>query len=107
MIGVTSSHALRRNARSTWQHREGLAKRRQHRHPPRAQPVAPVRERHCRRPRLTPEAWHRAGTPRWRTREAQRHHRFIVPRDAMPRPLAYFRLLASEAIDMTAHERNR
>ena len=29
----------------------GLAKRRQHRHLPRVQPVAPMRERHCRRPR--------------------------------------------------------
>src|SRR2546428_1040324 len=32
----------------------GLAKRPQHRHPPRAQPVAPIRERHCRRPRRPP-----------------------------------------------------
>ena len=32
----------------------GLAKRTQHRHPPPAQPVAPMRERPCRRPRLTP-----------------------------------------------------
>ena len=32
----------------------GFAKRIQHRHPPRAQPVAPMRERHCRCPRLTP-----------------------------------------------------
>ena len=32
----------------------GLAKRRQHRHPPLAQPVAPMRERHCSRPRLPP-----------------------------------------------------
>src|SRR5262245_1303669 len=32
----------------------GLAQRRQHRHPPRAQPVAPMRERHCRGPRLPP-----------------------------------------------------
>ena len=31
-----------------------LAKRIQHRHPPRAQPVAPLRERHGRRPRLPP-----------------------------------------------------
>ena len=30
------------------------AKCRQHRHPPRAQPVAPRRERHCRGPRLPP-----------------------------------------------------
>src|SRR2546427_13212949 len=32
----------------------GRAKRLQHRHPPRAQPVAPLRERPCRRPRLPP-----------------------------------------------------
>jgi len=32
----------------------GLAKRLQYRPPPRAQPVAPMRERPCRRPRLTP-----------------------------------------------------
>ena len=32
----------------------GLAPRRQHRHPPRAQPVAPRRERHCRGPWLPP-----------------------------------------------------
>jgi hypothetical protein len=34
----------------------GRAKHLQHRHPPRAQPVAPLRERHCRRPRLTPRS---------------------------------------------------
>src|SRR6266702_3013233 len=34
----------------------GLAKRIQHRHPPRAQPAAPIRERHCRRPRLPPRS---------------------------------------------------
>jgi hypothetical protein len=32
----------------------GRATRLQHRQPPRAQPVAPMRERHCRHPRLTP-----------------------------------------------------
>ena len=32
----------------------GFAKRLQHRHLPRAQPVAPMQERHCRRPRLPP-----------------------------------------------------
>ena len=32
----------------------GLAKRIQYRHPPRARPVAPMRERHCRGPRLKP-----------------------------------------------------
>jgi hypothetical protein len=40
----------------------GLAERRQYRHPPCTQPVAPMRERHCRRPRLTPEVLHRSGT---------------------------------------------
>ena len=33
---------------------KGLAKRRQYRHPPRAQPMAPMRERHCRYPRMPP-----------------------------------------------------
>ena len=32
----------------------GRAQRLPHRHPPRAQPVAPLREPHCRRPRLPP-----------------------------------------------------
>ena len=32
----------------------GLAERPPHRHPPRAQPVAPLRECHCRRPWLPP-----------------------------------------------------
>src|SRR5262249_35772675 len=54
IIGVKSSHAFRINSRCTWQHREGLAKRLQHCHPPRAQPVAAVRKRHSRRPRLPP-----------------------------------------------------
>src|SRR5439155_19121105 len=59
-----------------------------------------MRERHCRRPRLTPEALHRSGTlsrsgtPRWRTREEKRPHRLIMPRDAMPARLSSFRLLA-------------
>src|SRR5215470_9830204 len=60
----------------------GRAKRLQHRHPPRAQPVAPLRERHCRRPRLTPgsgteQAPHREqGHPGDRTREEKRPKRF-------------------------------
>jgi len=59
-----------------------LAKWRQHRHPPRAQPVAPLRERHCRRLRLTPgsgteQAPHREqGHPGDRTREEKRPKRF-------------------------------
>jgi len=59
----------------------GCVKRLHHRHPPRAQPVAPLRERHCRRPRLPPrcgtaQAPHRKqGHPGGRTREEQRPHR--------------------------------
>src|SRR6516225_207776 len=59
-----------------------LAKCRQHRHSPRAQPVALLRERHCRRPRLTPgsgteQAPHREqGHPGDRTREEKRPKRF-------------------------------
>src|SRR5262249_39330464 len=34
----------------------GLVERIEHRRPPRSQPVAPMRERHCRRPRLTPKS---------------------------------------------------
>jgi hypothetical protein len=34
----------------------GRAKRIQHRHPPRAQPIAPMRERHCRGPWITPRS---------------------------------------------------
>src|SRR5882672_99101 len=34
----------------------GLAKHRQHRHPPRTQSIASMRERHCRRPRLPPRS---------------------------------------------------
>src|SRR5215475_10273425 len=60
----------------------GRAKRLQHRHPPRAQPVAPLRERHCRRPRLTPgsgteQAPHREQEhPGDRTRKEKRPKRF-------------------------------
>src|SRR5512145_2335508 len=59
-----------------------LAKRRQHRHPPRAQLVAPMRERHHRCPRLPPrrgtaQAPHRKqGYPGGYTREVERLHRF-------------------------------
>src|SRR6266481_2084819 len=48
-----------------------------------------MRERHCRRPRLTPEELHRSGTlsrsgtPRWRTREEKRPNRLTIPRDAL------------------------
>jgi hypothetical protein len=58
------------------------AQRRQHRHPPRAQPIASRREHHGRGPRLPPkrgteQALHRAqGLPGGDTREEQRRHRF-------------------------------
>ena len=69
-------------------------------HPPRAQPVAPLRERHCRRSTAAPEALHRSGplarsgTTRWRTREEQQPHRLTMPRDALPTRLSSFCLLA-------------
>ena len=49
-------HLATQRALATW---------RQHRHSPRAQPVAPLRKRHGRRPPLTP----RRGTPQARHRE--------------------------------------
>jgi hypothetical protein len=78
----------------------GRAKCLQHRHLPRAQPIAPMWERHCRRPRLTPEVLHRAGplsragTPQWRTQEEKRPKRLTIQCDAMPTRLPSFRLLA-------------
>jgi hypothetical protein len=79
----------------------GRAQRRQDRHPPRAQPVAPVRERHCRRSRLllrsgTAPALHphrEQGHPGGRTREEKQPHRLTMPQDALPARLAAFRLL--------------
>ena len=78
----------------------GHTARTTHRHPQYAQPVAPVRQRHGRRPRLPsmgfPEqAPHRdQGQPWGRTREETRHHRFTVPRDAIPTRRSSFRLFA-------------
>jgi len=60
----------------------GCAKRLQHRHPPRAQPVAPMRERHCRRLQLTPRSGtaqvplREQGYPGGRTREEKQSKRF-------------------------------
>ena len=92
--GVKSSTALRMHSWCTWRHRE-LAKRLQHRHPPRAQPVAPLRERHCRCPRLPPrsctdQAPHREqGHPGGYTPEEKRLHRFtfLVMRGAPTYPI--------------------
>jgi hypothetical protein len=78
----------------------GLAERTQHRHPPRAQPIAPMRECHCRRPWLTPRRCTdggptpRSGTTRWPTQEEKRPNRCSIPRDARPTLLSSFRLLA-------------
>jgi len=83
-----------------WATHEGPAERPQHRHPPHAQPLAPVRQHHGRRPRLTTRGCpdqtppSDAGQPCGRIREEQRHHRSLVPRDAMPRRRSSFRLLA-------------
>jgi hypothetical protein len=55
--GHYRGHIEQRAAHSCAVHvatQNGLAKRIQYRHPPRAQPVAPMRERHCRGPRLPP-----------------------------------------------------
>jgi len=60
----------------------GRTERRQHRHPPRAQPVAPLRERHGGRPRLPPrrcteQSPHREqGHLGRRTRDEKRPNRF-------------------------------
>jgi hypothetical protein len=73
----------------------GRAERPQHHHPPRAQPVAPLRECNCRRPWLTPrrctaQAPHRAqeqpGGPHGRSND----HRCTMPRDAWPALLSSF-----------------
>ncbi len=85
----------------------GRAERPPHRHPPRAQPVAPLRECHGRRPRLPPrsctaQAPHREqGHPGSRTWEEKRPHRLTMPREAMPARLSSFRLpaMASPPLD--------
>ena len=83
-----------------WATHEGPAACPQHRHPPHAQPLAPVRQHQGRRPRLTPRGCtdptppSDAGQPCGRTREEHRHHRCTVPRDAMPTRRSSFRLLA-------------
>src|SRR5207249_10866565 len=54
-------------------------------------PLAPVRQPQGRRPRLTPRGCpdqpppSDEGQPCGRIREKQRHHRSLVPREAMPR----------------------
>jgi len=74
-----------------WATHEGPAERTQHCHPPHAQPLAPVRQHQGRRPRLTPRGCTDQTPPSderqpcGRIREEQRHHRSLVPREAMPR----------------------
>src|SRR5712691_5062440 len=98
----------------------GLAKRIQHRHPPRAQPVAPLRERHCRRPRLPPrrctdqapsrDQGHPGGAHRRRNDPiASQFHGMRCP-PVSPLFASWPWLLHTgcslEALDMTVHERN-
>ena len=81
----------------------GHTARAKHLHPPRAQPIAHVRQRQGRHPLLPPmgftdQAPHRdQGQPCSRTWEEKRHNRFTVPLDAMPTRLPFFRLLALTA----------
>src|SRR5262249_20670623 len=83
-----------------WATHEGPAEQTPHRHPPHAPPLAPVRQHHGQRPRLTPRGCtaqtppSAGGQPCGRLREEQRHHRSLVPRDARPRRRSSFRLLA-------------
>ena len=83
-----------------WATPEGPAACPQPRHPPHAQPLAPGRQPQGRRPRLTPRGCtaqtppSAAGQPWGRLREAQRHHRSLVPREARPTRRSSFRLLA-------------
>jgi hypothetical protein len=99
----------------------GLAKRRQHRHPPHAQPVAPMREHHCRRPRLPPRSCTDQAPSRDQRQSGGTHGRSNAP-IASPclvrRCPPFSPLFASwpwllhtgcslEALDRTVHERNR
>ena len=121
ILGVTSSHALRMHSRCTWPHRAGRAKHRQHRHPPRAQPVAPLRERHRRRPRRPSR---RCTDPAPSCDQGQAGGAHARRNDPIAAPCRGMRcspvspLFASwpwlphigcslETIDMTVHERNR
>ena len=88
----------------------GLAKRLQHRHAPRAQPVAPMRERHCRCPRLPPRRGtaqaprREQGHPGGPTQEEKRPNRLTLPHDAMPTRLSSFRLLAMASPPLDARK---
>ena len=98
----------------------GRAKRIQHRHPPRAQPVAPLRERPCRRPRLPPRRCTDQAPYRDQGHPGGAHGRrndpitsqCLVMRCPPVSPLfaSWPWLLHTgcslEALDMTVHERN-
>ena len=98
----------------------GLAKRLPHRHPPRVQPIAPRRERPCRRPRLPP----RRGTAQAPSRDqghpggaqGRRNDPIALPCHGIRGPPVH-PLFASwpwllhtgsslDAIDLTVHERH-
>ena len=98
----------------------GLAKRIQHRHPPRAQPVAPLRERHCRCPRLPPRSCtdqapyrdlgHPGGAHRRRNDPIASQFHGMRCQPVYPIFASWQWLLHTgcslEALDMTVHERN-
>ena len=81
-----------------WGAHGGPAARTHHRHALHTQPVAPVRQRHGRRPQLPPRGapikHHHQGQPGGRTREETHPKRFTVPREAIPAWLSSFRLRA-------------
>jgi hypothetical protein len=83
-----------------WASHGGPATRTQRRPAPHAQPVAYVRQRAGRWPLLTPRGGttpaprSHGGPPCGRTWEEQRHHRSLVPREAMLTWRPSFRLLA-------------
>jgi len=89
----------------------GHAARPQQRPLPRAQPVAPMRERHGSRPRLisrccTAQAPRREqGHPGGPTREEKRPQRFTLPHDAMPARLSSVRLLAMASPPLDARRK--
>src|SRR6266852_1368263 len=83
-----------------WASHGGPATRTKRRPEPHAQPVAYVRQRSGRWPLLTPRGCTTpaprsdGGQPCGRTWEEKRHHRSLVPRDAMLTWRPSFRLLA-------------
>jgi hypothetical protein len=99
IIGVQSSHALRRNARRTWRPREGS----QNVHHTAIRPRS-ARRAHAGVPwqasTVDPEELHRSGTtprqgtPRWPHVGGETSQSLYMPRAAMPVHLSYCRLLA-------------